>query len=122
MPRRVLEDPPRRARSHHRARGPAGRVRHRRTPSQLTGGNLAQHLTVLETAALVKREKRYVGNRARTWITLTKAGRTALRDEIGRLKLFIAQVESSRSGSSRRDKVVAVTRVAGLQEKLDLAR
>ena len=66
-----------------------------RTQLQLTGGNLSQHLAVLETAGLVELEKGYAGKRARTWVTLTAAGRAALAEEIGRLKLLIARVETA---------------------------
>jgi len=59
----------------------------------LTAGNLSKHLTVLETAGLVDIEKGYEGKRARTWVTLTTAGNTALAEEIGRLKALIARVE-----------------------------
>jgi DNA-binding MarR family transcriptional regulator len=60
---------------------------------ELTAGNLSQHLTVLENAGLVAIEKGYTGKRARTWVTLTKAGRAALAQEITQLKLLIGQVE-----------------------------
>jgi DNA-binding MarR family transcriptional regulator len=62
---------------------------------ELTGGNLSQHLGVLETAGLVEIEKGYEGRRARTWITLTKAGHTALAEEIARLKQLISRVETT---------------------------
>ncbi|MBO3737366.1 transcriptional regulator [Actinoplanes flavus] len=62
---------------------------------QLTAGNLSQHLGVLETAGLIEVEKGYEGRRGRTWITLTAAGRSALAEEIGRLKLLIARVETA---------------------------
>lgn len=65
-----------------------------RTQLELTGGNLSQHLGVLETAGLVEVEKGYVGRRARTWITLTGAGHAALAEEIARLKLLITRVET----------------------------
>jgi DNA-binding transcriptional ArsR family regulator len=38
----------------------------------LTGGNLSQHLSLLEAAGLIDVEKRYEGRRGRTWITLTR--------------------------------------------------
>jgi DNA-binding MarR family transcriptional regulator len=63
-----------------------------RTNLQLTGGNLSQHLTVLENAGMVRIEKGYEGKRARTWISLTKAGHAALRDEIAQLKRLINQI------------------------------
>jgi DNA-binding MarR family transcriptional regulator len=66
-----------------------------RTQLELTGGNLSQHLGVLEAAGLVQIEKGYAGRRARTWITLTKAGHAALTEEITRLKLLISRVETA---------------------------
>jgi DNA-binding MarR family transcriptional regulator len=66
-----------------------------RTTLQLTAGNLGQHLTVLEKAGLVHIEKGYEGKRPRTWITLTPAGQTALRDEIAHLKELIQQIEQT---------------------------
>ena len=62
---------------------------------ELTAGNLSQHLGVLESAGLIVIEKGYAGKRARTWITLTKAGHTALAAEIARLKLLVNTVERS---------------------------
>jgi DNA-binding MarR family transcriptional regulator len=61
----------------------------------LTAGNLSQHLTVLENAALITIEKGYEGRRARTWVSLTKAGRTALHEEIAQLKRLISQVDGA---------------------------
>jgi len=66
-----------------------------RTQLELTGGNLSQHLGVLEAAGLVQIEKGYADRRPRTWITLTKAGHAALTDEITRLKLLISRVETA---------------------------
>ncbi|MGA3488093.1 transcriptional regulator [Micromonosporaceae bacterium DT55] len=66
-----------------------------RTQLELTAGNLSQHLAVLETAGLVEIEKGYAGRRGRTWITLTAAGSAALAEEIARLKLLIARVETA---------------------------
>lgn len=68
-----------------------------RTSLDLTAGNLSQHLGVLENAGLITIEKGYAGKRARTWISLTKAGRTALADEVTQLKRLISQIE--RTGS-----------------------
>jgi DNA-binding MarR family transcriptional regulator len=59
----------------------------------LSPGNLSQHLAVLENAGLVSIEKGYSGKRARTWISLTGAGRAALAEEIAQLKLLISQIE-----------------------------
>ena len=60
----------------------------------LTAGNLSQHLAVLERAGLVDIEKGYEGRRPRTWVSLTKAGGTALREELAALKALIRQLES----------------------------
>jgi DNA-binding MarR family transcriptional regulator len=64
-----------------------------RTNLELTAGNLSQHLGVLENAGLITLEKGYAGKRARTWISLTKAGHAALAEEITQLKLLITQLE-----------------------------
>lgn len=66
-----------------------------RNTLELTAGNLGQHLTVLEKAGLVDIEKGYEGKRPRTWVTLTAAGQTALREEIVHLKQLIQQVEQA---------------------------
>lgn len=63
----------------------------------LTAGNLSQHLSTLENAGLIVIDKGYEGRRARTWVRLTRAGRTALADEIRHLKQLIHQVESKDS-------------------------
>jgi DNA-binding MarR family transcriptional regulator len=60
---------------------------------ELTAGNLSQHLGVLENAGLITIEKGYEGKRARTWITLTKAGQAALAEEIAQLRRLISQVD-----------------------------
>ena len=64
-----------------------------RTNLELSAGNLSQHLGVLENAGLISIEKGYAGKRARTWVTLTSAGRAALAEEITQLKLLITQIE-----------------------------
>jgi DNA-binding MarR family transcriptional regulator len=62
---------------------------------EVTDGNLARHLQVLEDAGLVRLDKRASGNRARTWITITAAGRRAYEAEIEVLREI---VEGTRSG------------------------
>jgi DNA-binding MarR family transcriptional regulator len=64
-----------------------------RSNLEVTAGNLSQHLGVLESAGLVTIEKGYEGKRARTWIALTKAGRTAFAEEITQLKRLISQLD-----------------------------
>jgi DNA-binding MarR family transcriptional regulator len=61
----------------------------------LTGGNLSQHLRVLEEASLIKVEKGLQGRRPRTWISITPAGRRALLQEIRALRAIVDRVERS---------------------------
>lgn len=48
---------------------------------------------MLERAGLIDIEKGYEGRRPRTWITLTKTGGAALRDELAALKALIRTLE-----------------------------
>ena len=58
---------------------------------ELTGGNLSRHLTVLVEAGLLDMEKGYDGKRPKTWVSITRAGRQALADEIAALRALIAR-------------------------------
>jgi DNA-binding MarR family transcriptional regulator len=70
----------------------------------LTPGNLSRHLTVLEGAGLVDVEKGYEGRRPRTWIRITRQGRTALAAELDVLAALVRQHEVvARRASSTRD-------------------
>jgi DNA-binding MarR family transcriptional regulator len=71
-----------------------------RTSLELTAGNLSQHLAVLERAGLITIDKGYAGKRARTWISITKAGRAALTEEITQLKRLIGQIERAAAAPS----------------------
>jgi DNA-binding MarR family transcriptional regulator len=53
---------------------------------RLTDGNLNRHVQVLADAELVTVTKGYEGNRPRTWLKLTRAGRRALRAELQALQ------------------------------------
>ncbi|HYN99655.1 MAG TPA: transcriptional regulator [Actinomycetota bacterium] len=55
----------------------------------LSDGNLSRHLQVLSEAGLVKLDKVFEGNRPRTWVAITKAGRSALNAEIASLKALM---------------------------------
>jgi DNA-binding MarR family transcriptional regulator len=57
----------------------------------LTPGNLSRHLTVLEEAGLVEVEKGYEGRRARTWVSITRKGRSALAAELDALASLVRQ-------------------------------
>lgn len=61
----------------------------------LTAGNLSQHLSVLEKAGLVRIEKGYEGRRGRTWVSNTRAGTKALRDEVDALKAIVNRIEQA---------------------------
>jgi DNA-binding MarR family transcriptional regulator len=58
-----------------------------------TDGNLGQHLRVLEQAGLITTTKTGAGQRGRTWVRITRKGRTALDQEIQALKEIVAIVE-----------------------------
>lgn len=58
---------------------------------ELTGGNLSRHLTVLVDAGLLDMEKGYDGRRPKTWVSITRAGRQALADEIAALRALVAR-------------------------------
>jgi DNA-binding MarR family transcriptional regulator len=62
-----------------------------RVALDLTPGNLSRHLTVLEDAGLVNVEKGYEGRRPRTWIRITREGRTALAAELDLLAALVRQ-------------------------------
>jgi DNA-binding MarR family transcriptional regulator len=70
----------------------------------LTPGNLSRHLTVLEEAGLVDVEKGYAGRRPRTWVRITRQGRSALAAELDVLAALVRQhaVMARRSRITRR--------------------
>ncbi len=53
---------------------------------ELTGGNLSQHLRVLEGAGLVRIQKTIEGRRPRTWVSITAQSRRVLLHEIAALE------------------------------------
>lgn len=59
---------------------------------ELTAGNLSRHLEILEGAGYVEIEKGYNGRRPRTWVRITKAGRSALRAEVAALRELLRDV------------------------------
>jgi DNA-binding MarR family transcriptional regulator len=61
----------------------------------LTAGNLSQHIRVLEDAGFVKVEKGIDGRRPRTWVAITRDGKTALRHEIAALKTLVNRFEQT---------------------------
>ena len=73
----------------------AKRVEFRFLQSELsmTAGNLTTHLDALEKGGLVSVAKGYEGRRPRTWVSITRRGRSALRAEVATLKQIVAGVE-----------------------------
>jgi DNA-binding MarR family transcriptional regulator len=68
----------------------------------LTAGNLSQHIRVLEEAGFVKVEKGVEGRRPRTWVVITRSGKSALRREIIALRALVHRVEATdESGAAR---------------------
>lgn len=63
------------------------------TNLDLTRGNLGSHLDALAAAGYVDIEKGYAGRRARTWVTITKAGRHALQIEMSALRNLLAEYD-----------------------------
>ncbi|GAA1992744.1 transcriptional regulator [Terrabacter lapilli] len=59
----------------------------------LTDGNLGRHLEVLAGSGLVHVEKGYAGRRARTWVTITRAGRHALAEEMAAIRELLRRFE-----------------------------
>ena len=59
---------------------------------ELTDGNLGRHLQVLEKAGYVELDKVFEAGKPRTWVTLTKSGRSALSDELDTMERFIQRV------------------------------
>lgn len=55
----------------------------------LSDGNLSRHLQVLAEAGLVKMDKVFEGNRPRTWVSITKAGKAAFNAELASLKALM---------------------------------
>src|ERR1019366_10157081 len=60
----------------------------------LTAGNLSQHIRVLEEAGFIRVTKGAAGRRPRTWVSIPRAGRTALHVEVASLRALIHRVEN----------------------------
>jgi DNA-binding MarR family transcriptional regulator len=61
----------------------------------LTDGNLGRHLNVLENAGLIEIRKGYEGRRARTWASITRSGRSALRRELHAMRALLRRFDAS---------------------------
>ncbi len=67
----------------------------------LTDGNLGKHLQVLEESGYVEVEKVFENRKPRTWLKITRKGRTAFRSEISALRELIAEAEQPPSAELR---------------------
>jgi DNA-binding MarR family transcriptional regulator len=56
---------------------------------KLTDGNLGQHIEILKQHGLVTIRKGHEGQRARTWVKITRAGEKALASEINTLRSLL---------------------------------
>jgi len=56
---------------------------------ELTDGNLATHIALLEREGYVKVQKRFVGKKPRTSYTATGTGRSAFREHVDALEQLI---------------------------------
>jgi DNA-binding MarR family transcriptional regulator len=61
----------------------------------LTDGNLSRHLRTLEDAGYIQVHKGYQGRRPRTWLSLTRAGRRALDQEVAALRALVARLDAT---------------------------
>jgi DNA-binding MarR family transcriptional regulator len=66
---------------------------HLKSTLQVTDGNLGRHLEVLERSGLITVDKTNENGRLRTWLQVTRKGRTALRRELQALNDLIAEIE-----------------------------
>ncbi len=61
----------------------------------VTDGNLGRHLDVLHEAGYVAIDKVFEERRPRTWVTITRDGRKALKSHIAALRQMIDSVPDS---------------------------
>lgn len=59
----------------------------------LSDSALSKQISQLEDAGYLKVRKGYIGKRPRTWVALTKTGRTALTEHVKALKSIIEAAE-----------------------------
>lgn len=59
---------------------------------ELTDGNLARHLRVLDEAGYVSLDKAFENGRPRTWVSATRSGLVAFEEEVLALRDLLARV------------------------------
>lgn len=60
-----------------------------KTRLKLTDGNLGQHIDILKSHGFVTIRKGHEGNRARTWVKITRAGQSAFATEVKTLRSLL---------------------------------
>ncbi|HEY6478655.1 MAG TPA: transcriptional regulator [Streptosporangiaceae bacterium] len=63
--------------------------------SELTPATLSKAATALENAGYVRIRKGHIGRRPRTWLSLTKAGRSAFEGHLAALSHLTEQGQSA---------------------------
>jgi len=61
---------------------------------EVTAGNLSQHLAILEDAGHIQIAKAFEDKRPRTWVTVTRKGRTALAAEVATMRALLGGIGS----------------------------
>jgi DNA-binding MarR family transcriptional regulator len=66
---------------------------HIRDALHLTDGNLSRHLQVLDDAGYVRIDKLFENRKPKTWVSVTRQGRSALLAEIAALRELIEKID-----------------------------
>ncbi|RDI20019.1 winged helix DNA-binding protein [Rhodococcus sp. AG1013] len=66
----------------------------------LTAGNLSRHLAVLCDAQLIVIDKKESSGRARTWVSITKRGRSAFKAELAILRGLVEAAQRGTTGTA----------------------
>ncbi len=61
---------------------------------ELSDGNLGRHLEVLADAELVDVTKEFSGRRPRTWVSITRKGKTALGLQMQAMRSMVARFDT----------------------------
>ncbi len=61
---------------------------------EVTAGNLSQHLAILEDAGHIQIAKAFEDKRPRTWVAVTRKGRTALAAEVATMRALLDGIGS----------------------------
>jgi DNA-binding MarR family transcriptional regulator len=62
---------------------------------EVTPGNLSQHLAILEEAGHIQIAKGFEDKRSRTWVTVTRKGRSALASEVATMRALLDGIGSA---------------------------